>query len=56
MKDSIFLVIAAAASMATFYLWPVYEESKANQVCSELHCAIGVACDAPIPHERTRKA
>ena len=45
MKDSLILAIAIGASLATFYLWPMYEERTANQFCSELHSAIGVAIE-----------
>ena len=48
MKDSLILAIAMGASLATFYLWPLYEEQKANQFCSELHSAIGVTIEERI--------
>jgi uncharacterized membrane protein YeiH len=46
MKDSIFLGIAVASSVATFYLWPWYEEQAAERFCAEMRLAVGATNDA----------
>lgn len=45
MKDWRFLTIALMSSVATFHLWPMYEESVATHYYAEIHGAIGQCSD-----------
>ena len=39
-RDGRFLAISLAVSIATFHLWPMYEESVAEHFCADLHLQV----------------
>ena len=56
MKNSAFLAISMATSIATFYLWPKYEELIASRYVCEMQRVTGEAHGCSVDYEQFRQA